>query len=246
MERGRGGDMLEGVKVLKNWEQIGEAILFLSEGGHRSHPNPIKNWDLRLIREFFGDLGRDELVVDLGASPLAGVRLCHEMGFRKVIGYDLKFSIFDRVLQLRDWIGLKSRLPCPRPTLVPYRLRTRDLMRNGLPNGCAGGVICLSVIEHGVDVERFFPEVARILRPGGRLYVSTDYWDPKLDTGNRRMFGQPWTIFASKEIVAMIEAAEKVGLTVNGWGQEDLLCENAPVRDHSHTYTFIAVLFRKS
>lgn len=41
-------------------------------------------------------------------------------------------------------------------------------------------VACMSVIEHGVDLYKFAGECARVLRPGGKLVVSFDYW-PKKD-----------------------------------------------------------------
>ena len=37
-----------------------------------------------------------------------------------------------------------------------------------------GVVTCLSVIEHGVDLEGFIAETARILRTDGLLIISTD------------------------------------------------------------------------
>jgi hypothetical protein len=64
-----------------------------------------------------------------------------------------------------------------------------------------------------VDLDQFFGEVARLLKPAGRLYISTDYWEPKLDTDRRKMFGQSWTIFCAKEIQSMIEYAKRYGLS---------------------------------
>ena len=37
-------------------------------------------------------------------------------------------------------------------------------------------VTSLSVIEHGVDIHKYFMEMNRILKKGGLLLTSTDYW----------------------------------------------------------------------
>jgi SAM-dependent methyltransferase len=131
-------------------------------------------------------------------------------------------------------------------TGLPYRLRKRDLLETSLPDASVAAVICLSVIEHGVDLTRFFGEMARILWPAGRLYVSTDYWEPKLDTQGRKMFGLPWTVFCGREIESMIETGRKVGLLVDQWESEDLRCREAVVRDGGHAYTFASIRFRRA
>jgi SAM-dependent methyltransferase len=237
-------DKNTGVTVLKNWNQVGEAIQFLGRHNHRTHHNPIKSWDLMLIHEMVSDLDRDALVVDLGASVLGAVRLFHEMGFRRICGYDLAFTKFDRLIQIRDWIDLITQKR-RRLTLPPYRLFTKGLFETGLPRQSVSALICLSVIEHGINQDLLFAEAARLLRPGGHLFVSTDYWEPKLDTTGRKMFGQPWTIFSRKEIESLLTIAENNGLAIYPGGLYDLSCEDAIVHDLDHSYTFIAMRLRK-
>jgi SAM-dependent methyltransferase len=47
-----------------------------------------------------------------------------------------------------------------------------DLVRIPLPNGCLDAVLCTEVIEHVVDPMRALEELARLLKPGGRLFLS--------------------------------------------------------------------------
>lgn len=232
-----------GIMVLKNWNEVGDAIHFLSRHNNRTHRNPIKSWDLRLIAEMVNNLSRDELVVDLGASVLGVVRLLYEMGFKRIVGYDIRFSKYDRLLQFHDWLNVMARRR--RITALPYRLRTKDLFETGLEDECASAVVCLSVIEHDIDQKKFFTEVARLLKPGGRLFVSTDYWEPKLDTAGRKMYGRPWNIFNRSEIEAIIEIAKSHGLSVDLQVPYDLSCEDAIVIDLDHSYTFISMRFYK-
>ena len=58
----------------------------------------------------------------------------------------------------------------------------------------------MSVIEHGVPLEPFLAETARILPPGGLLVVSTDYDQDPPDTAGHTAYGQPVHIFSPAEI----------------------------------------------
>jgi len=41
-------------------------------------------------------------------------------------------------------------------------------------------ITSLSVIEHGVNIQNYFKEMNRILKKGGVLLTSSDYWPDKL------------------------------------------------------------------
>ena len=73
--------------------------------------------------------------------------------------------------------------------LLDVNLRFGEPMRRGpiehrfgnieclsLPDSSVGFAASLSVVEHGLDLPRFFAEMARVLLPGGFLFVSTDHW----------------------------------------------------------------------
>jgi SAM-dependent methyltransferase len=73
-------------------------------------------------------------------------------------------------------------------------------------------VTCLSVVEHGVDLDGYFREAARILKPGGALVTSTDYFPDPIDTAGKRAYGVPVKIFSRAEIEHALELAAGHGL----------------------------------
>ena len=74
-------------------------------------------------------------------------------------------------------------------------------------------VTSLSVIEHGVDIQRYFEEMSRILKKDGLLLTSTDYWPEKtINTKCILSKGTPDKIFDRSEIEAAVVIAEKYGL----------------------------------
>ncbi|HEX7258081.1 MAG TPA: methyltransferase domain-containing protein, partial [Nitrososphaeraceae archaeon] len=74
-------------------------------------------------------------------------------------------------------------------------------------------VTSLSVIEHGVNIEKYFREMSRIIKSNGYLLTSTDYWPDKL-VNNKNVLskGTPDNIFSRDEIEKFIEIADNNGL----------------------------------
>jgi SAM-dependent methyltransferase len=95
------------------------------------------------------------------------------------------------------------------------RLGVGDLMRTGLPSGACGYVTCLSVIEHEVDFARFAAEAARLLADGGRLYVTFDFWEPRVVTRGK-LYGLAWQPLDAAAVLAFLAACAEHGLRLAG------------------------------
>ena len=65
-------------------------------------------------------------------------------------------------------------------------------------------ITCLSVIEHEVDIKKFVTEVSRILTDGGKLYLTFDYWTPKLKT-TVKLYGLTWSPLDEYETQTLIK-----------------------------------------
>jgi SAM-dependent methyltransferase len=118
-----------------------------------------------------------------------------------------------------------------------------DCTKTDFTDGYFGFISCLSVIEHGVDVESFMRESARILQTGGHLFVSTDYWQDPVDTGGQIAFGVPVRIFTADDIRDMISTAQSYGLEITS--EVNLACGQRVVNWIGMDYTFVNLLFKK-
>jgi SAM-dependent methyltransferase len=172
-----------------------ERLLRWARLGRFLHGAFIKSWDVWKTAMFLEkELARDAAVVDLGAYQSEILAILHRLGFTQLHGVD------------RD-----ARLP--RQALhESIRYTVADFYATPLAAGSFAAVTAISAIEHGLDLQRLFAEVSRLLRPGGFFLASTDYWPDKIDTADNRMFGLSWTIFSAAELRAVLATAQTHGL----------------------------------
>jgi SAM-dependent methyltransferase len=127
------------------------------------------------------------------------------------------------------------------------RMRRAPVEQTGFPSSRFAAATCLSVVEHGVDTVAFFREAARILRPGGLLVLSTDYWPEKIDVGPLRRFAEAHAddrIFDRTELEALCDEAAHAGLELDG--DPDLSAGDALIGSDGFRYTFALLAFRRS
>jgi SAM-dependent methyltransferase len=135
------------------------------------------------------------------------------------------------------------------PAVDGAQIIVGDLTRTPFRDGYFQTLVSLSVIEHGVADEAFAAECARLLLPGGRLVVSFDAWEPKIDTAHLPIYGLPWRIFARRDIEALVGALAERGLTLTtpiDWTLGDAVIRPghfSPFPDVA--YTFGLLVFEK-
>ena len=196
------------IQVLQNWNEIGIATKSLAAQNLPRHTTAEKTWDLYQLHPFLQSLPTTARVIDLGCSGASTLKFLHALGFQNIYGIDLNITILDRLIQLsRMW---KNRTFKP-----PFRLRRADLTKTPYPDQHFDLAICLSVIEHGVDLPRFFAESARILKPGALLFITTDYWQDKITpTHTVKEFNLPWNVFSKTEIENLLTLAAQHGFSL--------------------------------
>lgn len=199
----------------------------LARLGLPSHPDTVKNWDtLAALAVVLDSTRRSERILDAGASYYSTLLpILARYGYTHLDGCNLEF-------------GEPKRRG-------PVNFRYGDLTATDYPSGAFGAVACLSVIEHGVDLTAYFKEMARLLRPGGTLVTSTDYWSEPIDTTGLVAYGNPVRVFMPADIVAGLEVARSYGLEPRG--PLDLSCQDRVVtwRRFDLRYTFLVFTLHK-
>src|ERR1041384_1634629 len=196
------------IRVLQNWQEIGEATRSLQRKGLPTHSSVVKNWDLFGLYKTLTGCNKSEAILDLGCGSGETLKLLYALGFRFIYGIDLQIAWRLRVSQLTRMVREKS-------VRAPFHLYKGDITKTHFPNLSFNYAVCISVVEHGVDLATFFSEVHRLLKPSGKLFLTTDYWEESIKTGNSiEAFGLPWKIFSRGEIEEIIKMAQHIGLNL--------------------------------
>jgi SAM-dependent methyltransferase len=157
------------------------------------HQDGPKNWDLLVaLGQILERTSHRTPVLEMGAarySPL--LTWLYLYGYRRLRGIDL---VYERSIRRG-----------------PIRLEGMDLTATTYPDHSFGAIACMSVIEHGVDTEAYLREALRLLRPGGVLVTSTDYWPEPINTSGLEAYGQAVRIFDRAAVTALVASAERLG-----------------------------------
>lgn len=127
----------------------------------------------------------------------------------------------------------------------PIRYQFANIANSGFESGSYDAITCLSVIEHGVDLEAYFREMARLLKPNGILVTSTDYFEGPTNTHGQIAYGCPIRVFTREDIDQIVMLAKRFGLELTG--PLDLTSHDRVVHwnEFSLSYTFVVFSMRK-
>lgn len=226
------------IKVLQNWLEIGEANKFLNINALPKHGHNIeKNWDLYQLYDIAKPISKEAKIVDLGCGNLFALKLLYAMGFKNLYGIDLSMPLRNRLNQI--YIMWKSH-----SLKLPFHLYSQDLTKTSFPERAFDLAICVSVIEHGVDIDKFFMESKRLLKPGGILFITTDYWEEKINIEKDNLpFGLHWQIFSKKDLEDIIVRAGKFNFYLYD-NSSIPACLDRCIIWNKQEYTFLGLVFK--
>ena len=191
------------------------------------HRGDEKNWDhLAAVSTILANTNPSARILDAGAEIYSNVLPALFLyGYRELYGINLSFTDPTR--------------------RGPIHYLPGDLTRTPFAEGFFDAIACLSVIEHGVPLGDYFREMYRLLKPGGVLITSTDYYPTLIDTRGQFAHGTPIKIFSKPEIEAAFDLAKSVGFELTG--ELDLDCEEKPIRwgQFGLEYTFVLFTLKK-
>ncbi len=211
-------------KFLKRQAEIVECTDYLIQHGYASHSLPCKNWE---IAHIISELS-DGNLLDMGSTD----------------SFILKNAV------LKQLKGEKYGIDLRRPNAVSKDIKyiVGDLLNVPMPDQYFKNITCLSVIEHGVDLERFATEASRLLAPGGKLYVSFDYWVPKIIT-NAILYGAKWNLLDDKDVNNLVYYCKKQNLQLTediDWSLEEKVIRPGYYSPRPNiSYTFGMLVFKK-
>jgi SAM-dependent methyltransferase len=182
--------------ALRREAEVAETLQRLERLALAPHGDRAKSWDAFRAFSFIIEHGTaGAAVLDMGSSKYGRLLgWLHLYGFRDLHGCDLVFA---------------------EPfTQGAIEFSRQDIEATSYPSKRFDFVTCLSVIEHGVDPTRFFREVARILKPGGYLLLSTDYWETPLlqEPLYDDLYKADVHIFSRDEVDGLVACAAEQGL----------------------------------
>ena len=214
-------------RALKNSAEWRDATAKARQLGLPLHRGAEKNWDhLAAVAAIVTHTSTSAYVLDGGAEFYSNVLpALFVQGYRHLYGINLSFTDAAR--------------------RGPIQYLPGDITNSHFPNEVFDAATCMSVIEHGVPLSEYFREMHRILKPGGLLITSTDYYPTPIDTAGKVAHGSPVKIFTKEEIKNVLDQAIASGFELND--DVDLECNNRPVRweQLDLEYTFIIFTLRK-
>jgi SAM-dependent methyltransferase len=213
--------------VLKSQKEVDESVAQVRRLGLPPIPIDAKNWDsLAALDQILSTTEPTARIFDAGGDWNSVILPWLALyGYKNLTMGNLEFE------------GVKKR--------GPITFEYADLTATKHPDNFFDAATCLSVIEHGVPLEAYFKEMARVLKPGGLLVTSTDYFETPVDTHGKTAYGAPVHVFSKDEIEAALRTAEGFGFELVA--PLDLHSPEKVVHwpEHDLRYSFVVFTLRK-
>jgi hypothetical protein len=129
-------------------------------------------------------------IIDLGAYNDSSLWALHLLGWNDLCGVDTNERIYDQ------------------PFYNKIRYLFADIENTHFPPNFFDAALCLRIPTHDTNIERFFREVSRLLKPGGYLIGTVDFYPDAMKTHRSK-----WKTFSSSELLELVDLARKSGFS---------------------------------
>lgn len=209
-------------KFLKTRQEVDECTKYIQRNNLIEHAFSCKNWDVALICKELkgGDL------LDMGSN---GSFLLHNAIKLGIPGRKCGIDLGDPEYKIDGVEYIKG-----------------DLMKTPYEDNSFDTITCLSVIEHEVDYTLLAKECSRLIRKGGTIYITFDYWNPKVDTTDvgTALYGLKWNILDMQDVIVLQNAFINQGFSFNqpfgamDWTTEEKVINPTFCAPYGKYYTF--------
>ncbi len=194
-------------------------------------PDITKSWDVLKTTEVIESVVRNKQapILDMGCFNSEILYVLHALGYKALHGCDLN--------PICRWMPFWHRI----------RYRVADLTQTPYPTHYFAAITSLSVIEHGVPLDKLVKEVHRLLRPGGLFIFTTDYdaiAQKHFISPDFQVFGQSWIIFSQTSLHKLIQQFTDVGFRLLEPDKVLNTHIECPISWHGQDYTFVMVALK--
>lgn len=228
------------IKLLENIGQAESATRWMRDRKIPLHDTMQKNWDHYELISLLKEFPTSSRILDMGSGHGFTLKVLHILGYENISGIDYELPPRKILERLKSLFG---------KTFSPYSVtQAGDLCDTKIASGSCDFITCISVIEHGVDVEAFVKEASRLLKPSGQMWITFDYWEPACDNASDqvKIFGLPWNIFDCKKVEQMIVCAKKHSLELKDPSATIPPCQDKTLDYFGKQYTFMGIAFKKN
>lgn len=209
-------------EVLKTQSHIDISTEYIKACGWITHDCVQKNWDLAHVLPCL----RNGNILDMGCFCSFILPNAVKMGLSG------------------DFHGIDTVDIPAKMRVNMCRYHKMDLCHTTFGDGYFDIVTCLSVLEHDVNHEAFIKESSRLVKSGGSLFVTFDYWPTKYQN-----LPSEWKILDHTDGINLIRLAESNGFRLTGpmnWNVMDKVLQGEwffPVKNVGYTFAYME--FRK-
>jgi len=210
---------------LKSQDETKLTLRIIENTKLNPHPSvPEKNWDsLIALSIITQNLNKSAMILDAGGEKNSLIIFwLYQLGFSNLKCLNLTFN---------------KKIKRGDIEFIPG-----DLTKTSFPDNYFDAITCISVIEHGVDEIKYFKEMYRILKKGGLLITSIDYWENEIDRMNGLAYNNPIYVYNKNSVRILLEKAQKQGFVLFG-PEIDLNCKNKVVKWKKFSLDFTFLIF---